>query len=135
MWYMEYYSATKKECIWVSCNEVHELRAYYTEWSTSEREKQIHINAYIWNLERWYWWPYLQGSNGDAVVQYRFVDIVGKGESSTETYVTICKIDSQWEFAIWCKELKPSILWQPREVGCGGREVQEGGDIRIPMYG
>ena len=42
----------KKECIWVNSNEVDEPRAYYTEWSKSEREKQIlYINAYIWNLE------------------------------------------------------------------------------------
>ena len=28
-----------------------------TEWSETEREKQVsYINAYIWNLERWYWW-------------------------------------------------------------------------------
>ena len=31
----------KKEHIWVSPNEVDEPRAYYTEWSKSEREKQI----------------------------------------------------------------------------------------------
>ena len=24
------------------------------------------LNAYIWNLEIWYWWTYLQGSSGDA---------------------------------------------------------------------
>ena len=60
---MEYYSAIKKECIWVSSNEVDEPRAYYTEWSKSEREKQIlFTNAYIWNLERWYWWSYLQAA-------------------------------------------------------------------------
>ena len=36
----------KKEHIWVSSNEVDEPRAYYTEWSKSEREKQIlYINA------------------------------------------------------------------------------------------
>ena len=29
----------KKEHIWVSPNEVDESRAYYTEWSKSEREK------------------------------------------------------------------------------------------------
>ena len=29
----------KKECIWVSPNEVDEPRAYYTEWSKSEIEK------------------------------------------------------------------------------------------------
>ena len=29
----------KKEPIWVSSNEVDESRAYYTEWSESERER------------------------------------------------------------------------------------------------
>ena len=29
----------KKEQIWVSSNEVDESRAYYTEWSKSERER------------------------------------------------------------------------------------------------
>ena len=28
------------------------------------------------------------------------------GESNMETYITICKIDSQSEFAIWLKKLK-----------------------------
>ena len=42
----------KRECIWFSSNEVDESRAYYTEWSKSEREEQIsYINAYTWNLE------------------------------------------------------------------------------------
>ena len=44
----------KKECIWVSSNEVDETGAYYTEWSKSERDTLIqYINAYVWNLERW----------------------------------------------------------------------------------
>ena len=51
---MEYYSAIKKERIWVSSNEVDETVAYYTEWSKSGKETPIqYINAYIWNLERW----------------------------------------------------------------------------------
>ena len=42
----------KKECIWVSPNKVDESRAYYTEWSKSERERQIlYINICMWNLE------------------------------------------------------------------------------------
>ena len=45
--------------------KVDELRACYTEWSKSERKINI-INAYIWNLEKWYWWIYLQGRNRDA---------------------------------------------------------------------
>ena len=28
------------------------------------------------------------------------------GESNMETYNTICKIDSQWEFTVWIRELK-----------------------------
>ena len=36
--------------------EVHKKRSH-TEWSKSERKRQIpYINAYIWNLEKWYWW-------------------------------------------------------------------------------
>ena len=39
------------------------------------------------------------------------------------------------EFAVWCKDLKPSALWQSggwQGVG-GGSEFQEGGDICIPI--
>ena len=47
-----------------------------------------------------------------------------------ETYtLTICKIDSQWEFAVGCRELNPE-RWDGVE---DGREAQEGGDIYIPM--
>ena len=31
----------KKECIWVSSNEMDETGTYYTEWSRSEREIPI----------------------------------------------------------------------------------------------
>ena len=57
------------------------------------------------------------------------------GESNMETYITIHKIDSQWEFALCLGELKQGLCinlegWD----GEGdGREVQEGGDICIPM--
>ena len=57
------------------------------------------------------------------------------GKSNTETYITMCKIDSQWEFAVWLGKLKQG-LWVSLE-GWGeegdGREVQMGGDICIPM--
>ena len=57
------------------------------------------------------------------------------GESNLETYITICKIDSQWEFAVWLRELKQGLCinlegWDGEE---DEREVQEGGDICIPM--
>ena len=42
----------EKEQIWVSSSEVSEPRAYYTEWSKSERKKKqiLYINAYIAKL-------------------------------------------------------------------------------------
>ena len=39
---MEITQLWKGTCvIWISSNKVEELTAYYTEWSKSEREKQI----------------------------------------------------------------------------------------------
>ena len=31
------------------------------------------------------------------------------GESNTETYITVCKTDSQWEFTVRLKELKQGL--------------------------
>ena len=31
------------------------------------------------------------------------------GKSNVETYITICKIDSQWEFAVWLRKLKQGL--------------------------
>ena len=28
------------------------------------------------------------------------------GKSNMETYITICKIDGQWKFAVWLRKLK-----------------------------
>ena len=56
-----------------------ELRTYYTQWSKSERERQIlHINTCVWNLERWYWWTCLQCHNGDTDIENRLEDTVWK---------------------------------------------------------
>ena len=56
------------------------------------------------------------------------------GKSNMETYITMRKIDNQWEFAVWHRKLKQRLCinlegWD----GEGdGREVQKGGDISIP---
>ena len=60
---------------------------------------------------------------------------VGEGEmyrkSNTETYVTIYKIDNQWEFAVWLRNSNRVSVSTWR--GQMEREVQWGGDICIPM--
>ena len=38
-----------------------------------------------------------------------------------ETYITMCKTDSQQEFSVWLRKLKQGgALYQPRGVGRGG---------------
>ena len=53
--------------------------------------------------------------------------------SNMETYNTICKIDSQWEFAAWLRKLKQwlCIILEEWDGTGDGREVQKGGDIYI----
>ena len=49
---------------WAICRAVDGPRFCHTEWSRSEREKQmLYINAYMWNLEKWCRWNYFQGKN------------------------------------------------------------------------
>ena len=43
------------------------------------------------------------------------------GENNMETYITIYKIDSQWEFAYMAQETQTGALYQPRGVGWGRR--------------
>jgi len=45
------------------------------------------------------------------------------GKSNMETYITICKIDSQWEFALWLRKLKQGLCINPEEWL--GREMGE----------
>ena len=57
------------------------------------------------------------------------------GKSNLETYITICKIDSQREFAVWLRKLKQGHCVN-LEVWDGegdGREVQGVGDIFVHM--
>ena len=56
------------------------------------------------------------------------------GKSNMETYITVCKIDSQREFAVWLRKLKQGLCinlegWD----GEVGREYKKRGDICIPM--
>ena len=82
---------------WVSRSEVNELGACYTEWSKSEREKQVsYMNAYVWNLEKWCWWTHLHRRNGDTGVENTLMDTSRQGEvktnweSSIGIYTLLC---------------------------------------------
>ena len=57
------------------------------------------------------------------------------GKSNMETYITTCKIGSQWEFAVWLRKLKQGLCISLKGWDGQGdeREAQKGGDICIPM--
>ena len=42
--------------------------------STRQSNKYYYINAYMWNLEKWYRWSYLPSSNSDTDIDNKCVD-------------------------------------------------------------
>ena len=48
------------------------------------------------------------------------------GESNMETYITICKTDSQQEFAVWLRKLKQGLCINIEGWEMGGRFKREG---------
>ena len=57
------------------------------------------------------------------------------GKSNMETYITICRIDSQQEFAVCLRKLKQGLCinlegWHGER---DGREVPKGGGICLPV--
>ena len=57
------------------------------------------------------------------------------GKSNMETYITLCKTDSQEEFSVWLSKFKKGLCinLEGWDRARDGREVQKGGDICIPM--
>ena len=62
-------------------------------------------------------------------IENRLMDIRREEERDMETYITICKIDSQWEFAVWLRKLKQGLCINLE----GWEEVPKGGDICTHM--
>ena len=54
-----------------------------SEVSQKEKDK-YHILTYIWNLERWHWLIYLQGSKGEIDTENRLMDSAGGKEGEDE---------------------------------------------------
>ena len=62
---------------------------------------------------------YLQGSDGETDIENRLMDM-GSGEERvrcmervTWKHITICKIDSQWEYAVCLRKLKQWLCINP----------------------
>ena len=50
------------------------------------------------------------------------------GKSNMETYITVCKIDSHQEYAVWLRKLKQGLCISLE--GWGGMEWEMGGSFK-----
>ena len=60
------------------------------------------------------------------------------GKNNMETHITVCKIDSQREFAVWLRKLKQGLCinlegWDGRKMG--GRFKREGMFVYLWLIG
>ena len=133
---MECYSATKRNAFesvpmrWMAC---------YTEWSKSEREKHnSYIKAYIWNLENWYWWTYLQDRRKNEDLQNRLWTQWGKErmgciERGAQTHIRY--MSNREPVGSCCVAQELSLVLCDNREGWeamrGSGEVQEGRDICV----
>ena len=76
-----------------------------------------YVNAHVWNLEKCYWWTYLQGRNRDADMEDSPVDTVGEEEgemnweSSIDKYTPPCvKLIAHGKM-LYTKGAQPNALW------------------------
>ena len=54
------------------------------------------------------------------------------GKSNMETYITICKIDNQWEFAVWLRKLKQVALFLKDPLYCSQRRQWQPTPVLLP---
>ena len=77
----------KNEQIRANWTDMDEPRACHMEWSQKEKKYISYINAYVLNLEKWYWWASLQGKNRDTDIKNGLVDTGEKRVGWTERAV------------------------------------------------
>ena len=128
----------KQEWNWVIWSDVDGPRVCHTEWSKSE--KITYINAYVWDLGKWYRWTYLQGSKRGRCREQTCGPQGGwEGEGGLggkiDMYTRACvkqmargKLLHRAGSSAWC-----SVM--PWRGGVGGREAQEGGDSCLHAAG
>ena len=120
----EYYSAIKRNTLEsVLMSKVRERINIVFQCTYMESRKMVLKNIFTgqqWR-KRYKEQTYRYGERGGEGEMY--------GKSNMETYITTCKIDNQWEFALWLRKLKQGLCnnlagWDGEE---DGREIQKGG--------
>ena len=91
--------SNKKELNCAIFRDMDGSRDCHTEWSKSEREIS-YISIFVWDLEKWYSWNYLQSRNRDIDIENKYMNTKqGKwgwdelGDWDQHIYTTIYKMD------------------------------------------
>ena len=113
---MEYYTAIKKntfESVLMRCMKLEPI--IQSEVIQKEKDK-YHILPHIYRIQENGTEEYIYRAAMEKQTQIIDLWTWGGGEedetygkSNMETYITIYKIDSQWEFAVWLRKLKHGL--------------------------
>ena len=128
-WHNRLLLSYKKECIWVSSNEVGESGASYTDWSKSERERQIlHINSIYMEFRKMVLMILHTGQQRRHRCKEQTFGLIRRmqgwddlREHHWNMCITTYKIDDQCKFNAWSRAPKAHALGQPRGTGSGGK--------------
>ena len=112
-------------------------RVCHSKWNMSEIERQIlHINSYMWNLEKLNRWTFLQGGHREAEVEKGHVDVEGWWRwDELRGYMVPCVRQIANGKMLYKTRVQPSSLWQCREVGWGEWEGGSRGKGHMYTYG
>jgi len=83
LWYiytMEYSSTIKRNAFESVLMRWMNLEPIIQSEIRKSKTNTVYKHIYIWNLERWYQWSYMQGSKGDTDVKNRLWDSAREGE-------------------------------------------------------
>ena len=77
---MECYSAIKRNTFESVLRRWMDLEPIIQSEVSQKETDKYRVLTHIWDLERWYWRSYMQGSKGNTDVRKRRLDSVGEGE-------------------------------------------------------
>ena len=128
---MEYYSAIKRNSFESVLMRLMNLEPIIQSEVSQKEKDKYHILTHIYAIQKNGSEDFIYRAEMEKHTQRTDLWIWGGGgedeiygKSNMETYITICKIDSQWEFAVCLRKLKQGLCinlegWEGGSKGRG----------------